>query len=310
LSDVLRLLPKSAHPDVLVGFATRDDAGVFRLSESQALVQTVDFFTPVVDDPYAFGAIAAANALSDVYAMGGRPITALNIACFDPQAAPADVWANVLLGAHDKVVESGAVLVGGHSVEDSEPKFGLAVTGVVDPSKMFVNTSAEPGDDIYLAKPLGTGIVSTALKNGLASAEEIAAATESMSQLNAAACEAGVRAGVRCATDITGFGLLGHLLHVARESGVVLEVDSQSLPVLPGVERLVGLGCLTGGASRNLEFVEPFLRWGGPVPEWLQHVVVDPQTSGGLALFSKTPIEGHAKIGRVVASGEVAIHVG
>lgn len=297
---MLRLLPKQTHPDLLVGFETSDDAGIFRLSQDQALVQTMDFFTPIVDDPYAYGQIAAANALSDVYAMGGRPITAMNIACFNPASAPAEVWSRVLQGMYDKVAESGAVIVGGHSVIDTEPKFGLSVTGMVDPRRMFANTGALPGDAIWLSKPLGTGIVATAAKSDACTEDELALAINAMSRLNADASERGLELGVRCATDITGFGLLGHLSHVARASSVSIELDAASISVLPGVERMIEAGMTTGGAVRNREFVAPILEVDERVPSWLMEVVSDPQTSGGLALFTAQVPAGMTRIGRVL----------
>lgn len=306
---MLRHIPISADPNLLVGFETRDDAGVFMLSPDMALVQTVDFFTPVVDDPYAYGQIAAANAMSDVYAMGGRPITALNIACFDPRSAPPEVWAAVLKGAHDKTLEAGAVVVGGHSVEDKEPKFGMAVTGVVDPGKMFANTGAEPGDAIYLSKPLGAGILTTAAKWDQCSPDELAAGIESMSALNRAAAELGLAAGVRCATDITGFGLAGHLFNVARASGVQIRIDSAALPLLPGIQRMAEEGNTTGGAIKNAEFIGEALTFDEGVPQWLRDVILDPQTSGGLALFSKTPIPGYPLIGVVEERGAPGVRV-
>jgi selenide,water dikinase len=299
LADVLRQIPKSANPNLLVGFETSDDAGVFRLSDDQALVQTIDFFTPVVDDPYAYGQIAAANALSDVYAMGGTPLTVLNVACFDPDLAPPEVWASVLLGAFDKTTEAGALVLGGHSVVDKEPKFGMAVTGLVNPQKMFANTGARDGDEIWLTKPLGTGIVNTAAKFDDCSDEELAMAIESMSRLNREASEAGARAGVRCATDITGFGLAGHLFNVARSSGVGIEIDAASLPLLPGLERMIGAGFVTGGAAKNRQYLGEALSFEG-IPEWLQAVCTDPQTSGGLALFSRVDPGVGVRIGRVV----------
>ncbi|MBX7135553.1 MAG: selenide, water dikinase SelD [Fimbriimonadaceae bacterium] len=300
LSEVLRKLPRSANPNLLVGFESSDDAGVFRLSEDQALVQTLDFFTPVVDDPYAYGQIAAANALSDVYAMGGRPLTVMNICCFNPTLAPPEVWAAVLLGGYDKTTEAGAVVVGGHSVEDREPKFGLSVTGVVNPQHMFANDRARPGDRIWLSKPLGTGIVTTAAKYDSCTSEELDAAVRSMSTLNREACESGLAVGARCATDITGFGLAGHLFNVARASGVTLELSSAALPLLPGVERMVAEGHTTGGGTRNREHLGDALTFGPGVPEWLQLVIVDPQTSGGLAVFSPEPVAGSVEIGRAV----------
>jgi selenide, water dikinase len=306
---VLRLLPKSAHPDLLVGFENSDDAGVFRLSDHQALVQTVDFFTPIVDDPYRYGAIAAANSLSDIYAMGGRPITAMNLCCFDPSMQPPEVWAAILKGMHDKTVEAGAVLVGGHSVEDREPKFGLSVTGLVDPDAMFANTGAEPGDSIYLSKPLGTGIVTTAHKFEDCPEEVLEAAIGSMATLNREACEAGVEAGVRCATDVTGFGLAGHLFNVARGSNVEIEIEAAALPLLPGTAELAEKGHLTGGAEKNRAFLGSALEIDASIGGVLNAAVLDPQTSGGLALFSKVPLKGLAKIGRVRSIGEARIHI-
>lgn len=307
LSEVLRQLPHTTDPNLLVGFETRDDAGVFRLSETQALVQTVDFFTPIVDDPYAYGQIAAANALSDIYAMGGRPLTVLNIACFDPEAAPPEVWAAILKGMFDKTTEAGALVLGGHSVEDKQPKFGMSVTGMVNPLTVFANTGAQPGDRIYLTKPLGTGIVTTAAKFEEASAEEIDQAIASMATLNRDACELGLRHGVRCATDITGFGLAGHLFNIARGSGVTLEIDSKALPLLLGVERLIALGNTTAGAKKNAAFLGDALVFGAKVDDFQKAVILDPQTSGGLALFSSEDIDATC-IGEVVA-GPPAIHV-
>jgi selenide,water dikinase len=268
----------------------------------------MDFFTPVVDDPYAYGQIAAANALSDVYAMGGRPLTVMNIACFNPEAAPPEVWAAVLKGAYDKTTEAGAVVVGGHSVEDNQPKFGLSVTGIVDPHHMFANDKAEVGDTIWLSKPLGTGILTTAAKNDRCLPGEIETAIEAMSKLNRDACEAAHRAGACCATDITGFGLAGHLFNVARASKVRLEIESSLLPLLPGVERLIGEYMTTGGGDRNRAYLGSALSFSEAVPEWMRLLIVDPQTSGGLAIFAKGPVEGSVRIGQVIA-GEPSIVV-
>ncbi len=300
---MLRLLPKSAHPDLLVGFENSDDAGVFRLPGGLALVQTVDFFTPIVDDPYAYGAIAAANSLSDVYAMGGKPVTAMNICCFDPALQPPEVWAAVLKGMHDKTAEAGAILVGGHSVEDREPKFGLSVTGIVDPERMFANTFAKPGDRIFLSKPLGTGIVTTAHKFDQCPPEVLEAAIASMATLNREAAERGQAAGVRCATDITGFGLAGHLYNIARGSGVAIEIQADALPILPGVPEMVAQNLVTGGAAKNRAFIGDALEGVDGLDPVFEHLALDPQTSGGLALFNRDPIPGYAEIGRVVEAG-------
>jgi selenide,water dikinase len=294
-------LPASAHPDLLIGFETSDDAGVFRLSATQALVQTMDFFPPIVDDPYAYGQIAAANALSDVYAMGGTPLTAMNISCFDPEVILPEVWAETMRGGSDKVAEAGAVLVGGHTVVDPQPKYGLAVTGVVDPREMFSNASAEVGDLLLLSKPLGTGIITTAAKSDAADAEELDAALGVMRMLNRSAAESAARAGVRCATDITGFGLVGHLSHVARASNLTIEVEWRRLPLLPGVRRLVEQGYTTAAGERNREFLGARLEWSEDVPEWIRQVVCDPQTSGGLAVFARSEIVGFERIGRAIS---------
>ncbi len=302
MAEVLRLLPRSTDPNLLVGFETNDDAGVFKLSPTQALVQTIDFFTPVVDDPYDYGRIAAANALSDVYAMGGRPLTALNVCCFNPESAPPEVWAKIIEGMRDKTNESGTVVVGGHTVENSQPLFGLSVTGLIDPTRVFRNDQAEVGDDIYLSKPLGTGIVTTAHKFDKCTPEELSAAVTAMTTLNSSAASKAHDAGVKCATDVTGFGLAGHLFNIARASRAGIEIDCASLPLLPGVERLVEVGALTGGAIKNLAFLAESLHIAESVPAWLKQVVLDPQTSGGLATFARQPVEGAVKIGRVIAS--------
>ena len=271
------------------------------MSDSLALVQTVDFFTPVVDDPYAFGQIAAANSLSDIYAMGGTPLTVLNIACFNPESAPPEVWAEILRGGADKCAEAGATILGGHSVDDREPKFGMAVTGTIDPNHMFANTEAKAGDYIYLTKPLGTGIVTTAAKFDDCPTETLTEAIASMSMLNDKAAELGHKYGVRCATDITGFGLAGHLFNVARSSEVGIDLFAGRLPIFMGLEALIERGHVTGGAGRNADFMgSDFLVRTG-VPDWKRDVVLDPQTSGGLALFSSKEIPGMNPIGRVVA---------
>lgn len=294
-------MPKSTDPNLLVGIETSDDAGVFMLSPTQALVQTVDFFTPIVDDPYDYGRIAAANSLSDVYAMGGQPITVLNICCFNPEVGSPEIWGKILEGMRDKTLEAGAVIAGGHTVDNVQPLFGLSVTGLINPEKIFRNDQAEPGDDVYLSKPLGTGIVTTAHKFDKCTPDELSMAVEAMATLNSAAAVAADKAGVKCATDVTGFGLSGHLFNCAKASGVSIEIDSSSLPLLSGVQRLVEADAVTGGAGRNREFLGDSLLFDDNVPEWLQQVVIDPQTSGGLATFSKTPVEGSVKIGRTVS---------
>lgn len=297
---MLRRLPPSVGENILVGLEQRDDAAVVRISDSIALVQTIDFLTPIVDDPYSYGAIAAANSLSDIYAMGGKPLTALNVACFNPDAAPAEVWAAIFQGIADKCAEAGASLVGGHTVDDSEPKFGLSVLGIVEAERMFLNTMARPGDEIALTKALGVGIVATAAKNDLAHEAEVSAAIASMEQLNDRACALGLELGARCATDITGFGLAGHLFNVARASDVSIEIESSALPVLAGVQRLAGKAPLCGGAARNRAFLGDSLEVSPGVPPWLLELALDPQTSGGLALFLRGRQSEAPVVGRVI----------
>ncbi|OUN00627.1 MAG: selenide, water dikinase SelD, partial [Firmicutes bacterium ZCTH02-B6] len=233
----MRYLPPSLpDPNVLVGLEAPDDAGIYRLSSDVAIVQTVDFFTPIVDDPYAFGQIAAANALSDVYAMGGRPVCALNIVGFPVKKLPPQVLADILRGGADKVREAGAVIIGGHSIDDQEPKYGLAVTGVVHPDKVLTKGAAKPGDVLVLTKPIGVGVVTTAIKRGLAAEQEIQEVTDVMRRLNNVV-DVLHAAGVRCATDITGFGLLGHAAEVARESRTALRIFAGRVPVLPAAHK-------------------------------------------------------------------------
>lgn len=303
LAEVLRHLPPQTHPDLLVGFDTRDDAGVIRVPGQPhlALIQTMDFFTPVVDDPNAYGSIAAANALSDVYAMGGTPITAMNIACFDPESAPGEVWAQIFLGMAEKCAEAGATVVGGHSVEDDEPKFGLSVTGIVDTGRVFANSNGKPGELIFLSKPLGTGIATTAAKFDKAYPDEIEAAIKTMSMLNRDAMEIAQSKNARCATDITGFGLVGHLWNIAQASNVKIIIEAHKLPVLPGIERMVMEKCVTGGSRKNREALGKYLTIQAGVPNWLQELVVDPQTSGGLAVTSNENIEQSVQIGHIEA---------
>jgi selenide, water dikinase len=269
---------------VLVDFRTGDDAGVFRLDERTVLVQTVDFFTPVVDDPFDFGAIAAANALSDVYAMGGRPLTALSIAAFPEKDFPSEWAAGIVSGGHAKLAEAGCVLLGGHSVRDPEIKFGYAVTGLVDPERMITNAGGRAGDVILLTKPLGTGVIATALKAGQAAPDVVAAATRSMAALNRDAAEQAAAAGVRGGTDVTGFGLAGHASAVARESSVTMELRTEALPLLPGALELAPR-FQPGGLKANRRQFEPLVRYGAGAREELRALLFDPQTSGGLLLL-------------------------
>ncbi len=269
---------------MLVGINTVDDAGVYLLNEDTALIQTIDFFTPIVDDPYLFGQIAAANALSDVYAMGGRPLTALNIICYPTACGDLETMEKILLGGADKVREAGALLVGGHSVEDKEPKYGLSVTGIVHPSKLVTNQGALEGDFLVLTKKIGTGVVSTALKAGLAPPGVLEAACREMASLNRSAAEAMQEAGVRACTDITGFGLIGHALELARASKVHLTIDAKRLPLIPQAEDLAASGLIPAGAYANRDYAAPHVDFAPGVPGVLRDLLFDPQTSGGLLI--------------------------
>jgi selenide,water dikinase len=307
LSAALAPLTSRADPRLLVGRETFDDAGVFAVAEDLALVQTVDFFAPIVDDPFAFGRIAAANALSDVYAMGGEPLTALNIVGFPAGKLPLGVLTEILRGGQDAVHEAGAVIVGGHTVIDDEVKYGLAVTGRADPRRLLRNTDARPGDRLVLTKPLGTGLIQTAVKRTIVQPGAEGASIASMSVLNRDASRAALAVGARCATDVTGFGLLGHASHVARGSGVTLAIDAHALPVLPGAREAWTAGARTGGAERNLAYVEPMTDW-GPVPEGVTRALcLDPQTSGGLlvAVPAERLAEYLERVAGAVAVGEV-----
>jgi selenide,water dikinase len=269
---------------VLVDHATGDDAGVFRLDARTALVQTVDFFTPVVDDPRAYGAIAAANALSDVYAMGGRPLTALSIAAFPERDFPVEWAAAIVRGGAEKLVEAGCALLGGHTVRDPEIKFGYAVTGLVDPERLLTNAGGREGQALVLTKPLGTGVVATALKAGQAPEEAVAVATRTMAELNRRASEVALAHGVTGATDITGFGFLGHAGAVARESRLTLEIEAAALPLLPGALALAER-FQAGGLKANRRSFEARVEYRGTPGEALRALLYDPQTSGGLLLL-------------------------
>jgi selenide,water dikinase len=311
LSRALAPLPERLDPRVVVGRETFDDAGVFVLSDELALVQTVDFFAPIVDDPYTFGQIAAANALSDVYAMGGEPLTALNIVGFPTGQLPIEVLTEILRGGQDVVHEAGAVLVGGHTVIDEEVKYGLAVTGRVHPHRILSNTAACPGDAVILTKPLGTGILATAAKAGSLGRHEYEGMLATMRTLNAAASRVALELGVRCATDVTGFGLLGHASHIARASAVTIGVRVADVPLLRGARAAWEHGARTGGAERNAEYLAERVEWGG-AGEAERALLVDPQTSGGLLLTVQeeavpeylSRVAGAVRIGTVMPRGE------
>lgn len=276
-------LPQVSHPDLLVGLNTADDAGVFRISDDTALIQTVDFFTPIVDDPYAYGQIAAANSLSDVYAMGGRPITALNICGFPSDDIEPEIIALVLKGAQEKVAESGAVLVGGHSVEDVEPKFGLSVTGIIHPDKVKTNAGALVGDHLVLTKPLGTGLMSDAYQNDEIDEDALQPAVDSMTKLNRAAAEQMVAFEAHGCTDITGFGLLGHGLEMAEASGVGFRIRSADVPHFE-LAMKIAEGREGGGLRRNRAARGDRVSFSESVKLPMQRLLFDPQTSGGLLI--------------------------
>lgn len=267
-----------------MGIETGDDAGVYLLTDEFALIQTVDFFTPVVDDPYLYGQIAAANALSDVYAMGGQPLTALNIICYPTGCGDLETLATILRGGADKITEAGALLVGGHSVEDKEPKYGLAVTGLVHPAKLVTNRGAREGDLLVLTKRIGTGVITTALKAGLAPAAAVEEACREMATLNRAAAAAMQEIGVSACTDITGFGLLGHALALARASAIHLTLNAAAVPLLPEAWELAASGFLPAGAYANRDYVAPRVSFAAGIPEVLRDLLCDPQTSGGLLI--------------------------
>jgi selenide, water dikinase len=277
-------VPRSQHPDLLVGVETSDDAGVFRLRDDLAIINTVDFFTPVVDDPYTYGVISATNSLSDVYAMGGEPKTAMNIVCFPQSGIDKEILADILRGGAAKATEAGVVVVGGHSVADDEIKYGMAVTGVIDPRRITRNVGVQEGDVIVLTKPLGTGIITTALKKGHLSEEEYGAAVVSMSTLNAKAASVMLRYSVHACTDVTGFSLMGHSCEMAMGSGVTIRLQATALPLLPGARRLALEGYITGGCKRNRTYLADKVQVVASVPQDVNEVAFDPQTSGGLLI--------------------------
>lgn len=278
-----RLAPVE-DPNLLVGSSTCDDAAVYRLNDQIAIVQTVDYFTPVVDDPYTFGAITAANALSDIYAMGAKPLLALNIIGFPCKALSLEVLVDILRGGADKVKEAGALVVGGHTIEDKEPKYGLAVTGLVHPDRVVKNAGALPGDVLILTKPLGTGIIVTAAKGEMADERTYNSAVKLMEALNDRASRIMLEAGAHACTDITGFGLLGHLYEMVAASNVGARVFLSQIPVLEKVRELASSGLIPSGAYRNLNYLEEKLQWNGSIDETDKLILTDPQTSGGLLM--------------------------
>ena len=284
LDKALCELPLIQDPNLIVGFEKADDAGVYKITDELALIQTVDFFTPVVDDPYIFGQIAAANALSDVYAMGGKPLTAMNVVCFPIKTLDIGVLKAILRGGLDKLIEAETTLVGGHSVENNEIKYGLSVTGIIHPGKVLTNMSAHIGDYLILTKPLGTGIINTAIKGGMAGKETISMVSNTMVTLNKGASIAMQEVGVSACTDITGFGLLGHLSEMIRGNGFGMIVYAGKVPYFSEAKEFATKGMVPGGTYRNKEFFSQWVRFDSTVPQYLQDIFFDPQTSGGLLI--------------------------
>ncbi len=279
----MRHLPKQdGDPNLLVGLETSDDAGAYRLTDDIAMIQTVDYFTPVVDDPYMFGQIAAANALSDVYAMGGKPTTVMNIVGFPIKKLPPEMLADILRGAADKVKEAGAIIVGGHSIDDQEPKFGLSVTGLAHPDRIFRNVGAKPGDVLVLTKPIGVGILTTGIKRAAVTKEQEAAVTEAMATLNKEAAEVLDAFNPHAVTDVTGFGLLGHSLEMAKGSDVSFEIVASSVPMLDGTRELAEQGIIPGGSKANEEWIEPSVSYHEAISDVEKSILCDAITSGGL----------------------------
>ena len=321
LEKVLQDMPAVFDKNVLVGASTSDDAAVYKISNEVAIVQTVDFFTPIVDDPYAFGAIAAANALSDIYAMGAKPLFALNIVGFPSNRLPMQVLKDILKGASDKAAEAGIPILGGHTVEDTEPKFGMVVTGQVHPEKVLANAGAKPGDVLILTKSIGTGIISTAVKRGLADEKTARTAREVMATLNAAAARTMEDFQINACTDVTGFGLLGHLKEMLEASGVNASIFADQVPLIPGTKELAMSGAIPGGTKNNLEFVSKLVDWSETIPEVMKLILCDAQTSGGLLIslpedqaesflknLSENQVTGSV-IGKITETGEGRIIV-
>jgi len=312
----LAAVPRWADENVLVGFDTADDAGVYKLTAELALVQTVDFFTPIVDDPYTYGAIAAANSLSDVYAMGGRPVSSLSILAYPAQGEVSDLEA-ILKGGAEKMREAGCSILGGHSIADEEIKFGYAVTGTIHPERIKANAAARAGDALVFTKRLGTGVISTALKRGLASEAHVEESIRSMLTLNRRACEEMLRYDVHGCTDVTGFGLIGHAREMALASGVTLEIAVDEIRFLPGAVGYARQGAIPGGLKNNREFASCVVETVRPIPQEIEDLLYDPQTSGGLLITLPeadaaklvAALEGAYQIGRAVPRQPKAIRL-
>jgi selenide,water dikinase len=307
---VLGKLARQHDPNVLVGFDHADDAGVYQIGPDQALVQTVDFFTPVVDDPYTFGQIAATNALSDIYAMGGRPVTSLALVCF-PEKADLEILERILAGGLSKMIEASCTVIGGHSIRDDETKFGYAVTGLIHPKKILANAGAQPGDALIFTKALGTGVISTAIKKGKAEPGWIDAAVQSMTTLNKSAAEV-IQQGtfrVHAMTDVTGFGLIGHAREMVLASNVSFRLHAGSIPALPGALECIRAGYIPGGLNNNRDFAECVVGYNDGVPAELRLLLFDPQTAGGL-LISVAPEDSERLTRSLIAAGVSAVQIG
>ncbi|QYR22354.1 selenide, water dikinase SelD [Paenibacillus sp. sptzw28] len=310
LMQVIRNLPASEpNPNLLVGLDTSDDAGVYRINDETALVQTVDFFTPIVDDPYAFGQIAAANAISDIYAMGGKPLTVLNIVAFPISTLDKQILSDILRGAADKVREAGATLVGGHSIDDKEPKFGLAVTGIVHPDKVRTNAGAKSGDKLILTKPIGVGIMTTSIKKDQLTAEETERVTRVMAELNKTAAEIMEPYDVNACTDVTGFGLLGHALEMAKGSGMGIKIIQRDVPLLPRVRELAEKGFVPGGTKNNFAHVQGSISFPDDMDQIDRWILCDAVTSGGL-LISVTEAQSEQLLQQLKQAGVEASMIG
>lgn len=322
LEEILKFLPLPSDPNILVDIDTHDDAGVYRINDDLALVLTTDFFPPVCSDPYEFGQIAAANSISDVYAMGGDPILAMNIMMFPSSKLPMEAYVAIIKGGYDKAAEAGVRIIGGHTIDDFPPKYGLAVTGFVHPGKVITNSNAAGGDVLILTKPLGTGIINAGLRTGLASETDMAEACETMKMLNRNAADVMKAHKIRAATDITGFGLAGHVLKMARASGVSIRLNMGSVPLIGQTYRLTDEGCIPGASFRNLEYAEEFTDFASDLDYNLKMIAFDAQTSGGLLMcvppqFADTVLEDlhyagadlSAIIGQVIKREEKLIRI-
>lgn len=323
LEELLKDLPLPSDPAILVDISTHDDAGVYKINDETALVITTDFFPPMVSDGYEFGLVAATNSISDVYAMGGTPLVALNIMMFPSSRIPMEVYRDILRGGNDKALEAGVSIIGGHTIDDYPPKYGLAVIGTVHPEKIITNAGVEEGDDLILTKPIGTGIILAGHRMQMTAPSQLEAAVMAMKQLNAAGCMLMQKYGVRGATDITGFGLAGHALKMARASGVTISLDLQSVPLLEGTWNLADQGCIPGASFRNLDYTERETRLTDGLEYNLKMIAHDAQTSGGLlmavepgkssALLKELHEAGHpeaAIIGRAVSREDMALVLG